>query len=64
MKTEELFFIVRVEVNTQHGHIDETLEEMERISRFLMTDTPMVKVIHSEILTTKTRNKKNEYQGA
>jgi len=59
MKTEELFFIVRIEVQTDHENISDTLQEMEKQSRFLMTDAPKVKVINSEILTTKTRNKKN-----
>ncbi|WP_316795057.1 hypothetical protein [Pedobacter agri] len=59
MKTEELFFIVRIEVRTDHESINDTLKEMEEQSRFLMTDTPKVKVINSEILTTKTRNQKN-----
>lgn len=59
MKTEELFFIVRIEVQTEHENINDTLQEMEKHSRFLMTDTPNVKVIISEILTTKTRNPKN-----
>lgn len=58
MKNEEIFFIVRVEVNTQHEHIAETLQEMENSSRFLMTDTPKVKVAHCEILTTQIRNLK------
>jgi hypothetical protein len=64
MKTEELFFIVRIEVQTEYGHIDETLQEMEKTSRFFITDTPKVKVIHSEILTTKTRNLTNKNHGA
>ncbi|KLT67090.1 hypothetical protein [Pedobacter sp. BMA] len=59
MKTEELFFIVRIEVRTDHGNINDTLEEMEKQSRFVMTDTANVKVVNSEILTTKTRNPKN-----
>ncbi|RZK35669.1 MAG: hypothetical protein EOO90_28780 [Pedobacter sp.] len=59
MKTEELFFIVRIELNTDHENINDTLQEMEKQSRFLMTDTPHVKVINSEILTTKTRTQKN-----
>ena len=59
MKTEELFFIVRIEVQTDHANINDTLQEMEKESRFLMTDTTKVKVINSEILTTKTRNPKN-----
>lgn len=59
MKTEELFFIVRIEVQTEHENINDTLQEMEKQSRFLMTDTPNVKVVKSEILTTKTRNPKN-----
>lgn len=59
MKTEELFFIVRIEVRTEHGNINNSLEEMEKHSRFLMTDTPNVRVINSEILTTKIRNPKN-----
>lgn len=59
MKTEELFFIVRIEVQTDHENINDTLKEMEKQSRFLMTDTPNVKVVNSEILTTKTRNPKN-----
>ncbi|WP_316800240.1 hypothetical protein [Pedobacter frigidisoli] len=59
MKTEELFFIVRIEVQTAHNNINDTLQEMEKQSRFLMTDTPHIKVINSEILTTKTRNQKN-----
>jgi len=64
MKTEELFFIVRVEVKTEHGHINETLQEMEKSSRFFMTNTPKVKVISSEILTTQMRNQKNRNHGA
>ena len=63
MKTEELFFIVRIEVETSHEHLSDTLEEMEETSRFFMTDTPKVKVINSEILTTKTRNLKNSNHG-
>ncbi|WP_231464831.1 hypothetical protein [Pedobacter sp. Leaf132] len=59
MKTEELFFIVRIEVQTEHENINDTLQEMETQSRFLMTDTSNVKVVNSEILTTKTRNPKN-----
>ncbi|RZJ87477.1 MAG: hypothetical protein EOO20_16000 [Chryseobacterium sp.] len=59
MKTEELFFIVRIEVETGYENINDTLKEMEKQSRFLMTDTPKVKVMNSEILTTKTRNPKN-----
>lgn len=59
MKTEELFFIVRIEVQTTHEHIENTLAEMEHQSRFLMTDTPNVKVKDSEILTTKTKNSKH-----
>ncbi len=59
MKTEELFFIVRIEVQTEHENINDTLQEMEKESRFLMTDTPKVQVVNSEILTTKTRNEKN-----
>ncbi|KQM77967.1 hypothetical protein ASE74_16380 [Pedobacter sp. Leaf216] len=64
MKTEEIFFIVRIEVKTEHGHIDETLQEMEKTSRFFITNTPKVKVINSEILTTKIRNLKNRNHGA
>lgn len=64
MKTEEIFFIVRIEVKTEHGHIDETLQEMEKTSRFFITDTPKVKVLTSEILATKTRNLKNRDHGA
>lgn len=59
MKTEEIFFIVRIEVKTEHGHIDETLHEMEKTSRFFITNTPKVKVISSEILSTKIRVPKN-----
>lgn len=59
MKTEELFFIVRIEVQTEHDNINNALQEMETHSRFLMTDTPNVKVVNSEILTTKTRTQKN-----
>ena len=58
MKTEELFFIVRIEVQTGHENINDTLKEMEKQSRFLVTDTYHVKVVNSEILTTKTRNSK------
>ncbi|WP_146202949.1 hypothetical protein [Pedobacter paludis] len=64
MKTEEIFFIVRIEVRTEHGHIDETLKEMEKTSRFFITNTPKVKVLTSEILSTKTRNLKNRDHGA
>ena len=64
MKTEEIFFIVRIEVTTQHGNIEETLQEMEKTSRFFITNTPKVKVINSEILTTKVRNLKNRNHGA
>jgi len=64
MKTVEIFFIVRVEVRTQHDHIEHTLQEMETSSRFFITNTPKVKVIESEILTTKTRNLKNRNHGA
>jgi len=64
MKTEELFFIVRIEVRTEHGHIEETLQEMEKTSRFFITNTPKVKVLTSEILSTKTRNLKNRDHGA
>lgn len=63
MKTEEIFFIVRIEVKTEHGHINETLQEMES-SRFFITNTPKVKVINSEILTTQIRNLKNRNHGA
>ncbi|AZI24086.1 hypothetical protein EA772_01525 [Pedobacter sp. G11] len=59
MKTEELFFIIRIEVQTGHENINDTLQEMEKQSRFLMTDTPSVKVMNAEILTTKMRNKNN-----
>ncbi|WP_316809131.1 hypothetical protein [Pedobacter agri] len=58
MKTEEIFFIVRIEVETNHHNVNIALEEMEKKSRFLMTDTPNVRVTTAEILTTKTRNKK------
>ena len=64
MKTQEIFFIVRIEVTSTHQLIDQTLQEMESTSRFLMTDTPNVKVIHAEILTTKTRNPKDSNHGA
>lgn len=64
MKTEELFFIVRIEVQTSHENINNTLQEMESVSRFLLTDTPNVKVTSSEILTTKTRNLKTTNHGA
>lgn len=64
MKTEEIFFIVRIEVKTEHGHIDETLQEMEKTARFFITNTPKVKVLTSEILSTKTRNLKNRNHGA
>lgn len=64
MKTEEIFFIVRIEVKTEHGHIDQTLQEMEKTSRFFITNTPKVKVIHSEILSTKVRTLKNRNHGA
>ncbi|WP_025146563.1 hypothetical protein [Pedobacter jeongneungensis] len=63
MKTEELFFIVRIEVQTAHENINDTLRDMESGSRFLMTDTPKVKVISSEILTTKSRNLKTTNHG-
>lgn len=63
MKTEEIFFIVRTEVRTEHAHIDETLQEMEKSARFFITNTPRVKVLQSEILTTKTRNLKNRNHG-
>ncbi|RZJ83707.1 MAG: hypothetical protein EOO20_22315 [Chryseobacterium sp.] len=59
MKTEELFFIVRIEIQTEHGNINDSLEEMEKQSRFLMTDTPNIRIINTEILTTKIRNPKN-----
>jgi hypothetical protein len=64
MKTEEIFFIVRIEVKTEHTHIDETLQEMEKTSRFFITNTPKVKVIHTEILSTKLRTPKNRNHGA
>lgn len=64
MKTEEIFFIVRIEVKTEYGHIEETLQEMEKTSRFFITNTPKVKVLTSEILSTKTRNLKNRNHGA
>ncbi|WP_231424696.1 hypothetical protein [Pedobacter sp. Leaf250] len=64
MKTEELFFIVRVEVNTKHSNLNETLQELEASSRFLMTNTPKITIIHTEILTTKMRTPKNEDHGA
>lgn len=64
MKIEEIFFIVRIEVKSEHAHINETLQEMEEISRFFITDTPRVKVIQSEILTTQTRNLKSRKHGA
>lgn len=54
MKTEEIFFIVRIEVKTEHGHTNETLQEMEKTSRFFITNTPKVKVLTCEILTTQT----------
>ncbi|MFD2286194.1 hypothetical protein GJU39_20680 [Pedobacter petrophilus] len=64
MKTQELFFIVRIEVETAYEHLSDTLKEMEETSRFLMTNSPKVKVVNSEILTTKTRNLKNSTDGA
>lgn len=64
MKTEELFFIVRLEVQTEHESINDTLAEMEKASRFLMTDTLKVKVTQCEILTTKTRTLKTSNHGA
>lgn len=64
MKTQEIFFIVRVEVKSGHIHIDETLQEMEKTSRFFITNTPKVKVLRSEILSTKVRNLKNKNHGA
>jgi hypothetical protein len=64
MKIEEIFFIVRVEVKTEHRYINETLQEMEKSSRFFITNTPEVKVINSEILTTQMRNFKNRNHGA
>ncbi|WP_344767458.1 hypothetical protein [Pedobacter ginsengiterrae] len=64
MKTQEIFFIVRIEVYSTHALIDQTLQEMESTSRFLMTNTPNVKVVHAEILTTKIRNLKNNNHGA
>lgn len=63
-EAEETFFIVRIEVKTEYGHISETLKEMEKSTRFFMTNTPKVKVINSEILTTQTRNLKNRNHGA
>lgn len=64
MKKEELFFIVRIKVQTSHENINDTLQEMESCSRFLLTDTQNVKVTHSEILTTKTRDLKTKNHGA
>lgn len=59
MKTEEIYFVVRLEVKTEHAHIDQTLQEMEKTARFFITNTPKVKVLNCEILTTKVRNIKS-----
>lgn len=60
---EVLYLSVRAEVRTDLKSIWETAKEIENEAVIVLSDTPNVQVINTEILMTRFRNKKNNSNG-
>jgi hypothetical protein len=50
--------MVRVEVQSTFKNISDTVNEIETLSEFKITDTENVKVLKTEFLLTRIRNPK------
>ena len=55
---EVLYLMVRVEVRSTLKNISDTVNEVETLSEFKVTDTKNVKVLKTEFLLTRIRNPK------
>ena len=55
---EVLYLMVRVEVQSTFENISDTVNEVETLSEFKVTDTENVKVVKTEFLLTRIRNAK------
>lgn len=55
---EVLYLMVRVEVQSTFKNISDTVNEIETLSEFKVTDTENVKVVKTEFLLTRIRNSK------
>ncbi len=55
---EVLYLMVRVEVQSTFKNISDTVNEIETLSEFKVTDTKNVKVLKTEFLLTRIRNPK------
>lgn len=55
---EVLYLMVRVEVQSTFKNISDTVNEVETLSEFQVTDTKNVKVLKTEFLLTRIRNPK------
>ena len=55
---EVLYLMVRIEVQSTFKNISDTVNEIETLSEFKITDTQNVKVLKTELLLTRIRNPK------
>lgn len=55
---EVLYLMVRVEVQSTFKNISDTVNEIETLSEFKVSDTENVKVLKTELLLTRIRNHK------
>lgn len=60
---EVLYLSVRAEVRTDLKNVWETAKEIENEAVIVLSDTPNVQVINTEILMTRFRNPKNNNNG-
>lgn len=60
---EVLYLSVRAEVRTDLKNVWETAKEIENEAVIVLSDTPNVRVINTEILMTRFRNPKNNNNG-
>lgn len=58
MEREAVYLMVLVEVESEHQNISDTVHELESQAVISVSDTPKVKVLITEILLTRTRNRK------
>ena len=58
MEREAVYLMVLVEVESEHQNISDTVHELETQAVISVSDTPKVKVLITEFLLTRTRNRK------
>ncbi len=62
-KYHTLYLMVRVMVETELVTISDAVHEVETHSKFILPDTPKVKILETEILLTRIRNVNNINHG-